>query len=175
MTNLQAKIKALATTTIFGLAGLLGWYLAPSSNLMAPLLLFYVTLLVNTYFSIELFCYIVPKENVSQQIWDALLFFIYIAAGIKIGEARLFSFLVMLLFIVATMKYTSLLGVIPYPKLLKLKILVDLAGTLMIVLTFTGITLGYTTQSIGAMSIIFLIANIFFLSIDPLYHKGHDA
>ncbi|MBC7836972.1 hypothetical protein H7X87_04350 [Acetobacteraceae bacterium] len=162
--------KALLVSAVFSIAGAAGAYGAQAYwPAILPLVVFYIVLTINSYFSIRLFSAITPPDDKVQQFIDAILFGIYIFLACAFAVLDLFFLGVLFLFIIAPLKYALLLGKIPHLKLLKKKIIIDLLGTLMAVAVVVGSLAGYSTESAWALAIIFAIANIYFLLINPMY------
>ncbi len=170
MPKLTPKIKTIGTTIIFLLAGISSLLFFTKNIYTAlPLFIFYITITINTYFSIRLFSSIVPHDNTKQNIIDALLFCLYIALAFDFNNPNIFVFLLCILFAIAIIKYTHLLGVITHIKLLKKKIIIDTLGALMALLSFFGIMYGSQTLSVWLLAIVFLLANIILLVVKPMY------
>lgn len=168
--SLTAAKKASLGTASFSLFALSSWLFVVGDKLSAlPLLLFYAALMVHTYFSVRLFSSLVPRENILQIFFDALLFLINTGMAFSFGNPLLFLFLNLLLFIVAPLKYSFLLGLVNQPKLLKRKIIVDLAGALAAALSLGGFLAGYEPQAAWGLAIVFYLASIFLFFVRPLY------
>lgn len=174
MLKINSQTKALAIDTIFILIGAFSLlYVVADWQESLPLVIFYLTLVINTYFSIKLFANIVGTKLVTQNIADILLFIIYAVMALSLDNRLRFVYLTLLLFIVAAIKYSFLLGIIDHPKLLKRKILVDLSGVLGSALVLAGLWGGYATLSIWIFSGGFVIANLLLFFVWPLYHPDH--
>jgi hypothetical protein len=133
-------------------------------------LIFYFTLIFNTYFSIKLFSGLVSFDDTLQNIVDAVLFFIYLSLAISFGNISHFILTVTLLFIVASAKYSLMLFVVEQPKLLKRKILVDISGIAMCFLSLFGIILsGNETYSAWVLAVVFVLSNVVLFTVYPLY------
>jgi hypothetical protein len=157
------------TLTLF-IFGIVGWLLTVHDWLTSlPLAIFYVTLVSNTYFSVCLFAAIIPKDHRINNEVDALLVFSFFLMAFNMHRPLYFLFFDLLLFILATIKYTLQMGVISHPRLLKKKVLIDLTGCLMCLFTLGGALLGYVTLASWAITIVFLIANFFLLFHRPMY------
>ncbi|MEO8638205.1 MAG: hypothetical protein ABI430_04890 [Candidatus Taylorbacteria bacterium] len=177
MTIFDPKPKALIASTFFFLAGLYSWiFLVSDHRAGLPLFIFYITIVVNTFFSLVLFSSIIPRENVTQKILDGLLIVCYLLLAQGMRDPASFLFFDTLLFIFATAKYAFLLGVVNHPRLLKRKILADLSGVCAGVLAFGGLVAGYSYVATWALAIVFVIANFILFFIFPLYRldsRGH--
>lgn len=157
-------------TSFFAFIGVISvmyyWPLSPDS---IPLVLFYSTLVINTYFSIRLFSSIIPEDNLLQRYWDILLVVLYINVAFSLNYIIRFEIAVLLLFIAASAKYVFLLDVIPYPKLLKRKILIDVLGTAFTAMTVAGVVFFNAYISAWIFTFLFILANILFLMVKPMY------
>lgn len=165
------RIKALGGTAIIGIAGLVGGYLAMNTagEVNAQLTIFYIVLAINTFFSIELFASIVSPRSRIQQMMDAILLVLIIGLAFTLQNPILFIFIDLVMFIMATIKYTLILNVVDHPKLLKRKIIIDLSGALLAGLALIGILYGYQVYSIWILTSVFLCANIILLFVWPMY------
>lgn len=163
--------KAAVVTALFSVAGLIGCYTANANwPYVMPMLVFYIVLTINSFFSIRLFSTITPVEDATQRILDLVLMAVYFLLAYSFDNTKMFLIITLFLFIVAPLKYSFLLlGKVPYPKLLKKKITIDLLGTLLAASVIAGFEAGYTYESAWALAIIFTAANVYLLFIDPMY------
>ncbi len=163
-------LKASLVTLFFLMVGIYGWKHAVSSaHTLLPLVLFYLSLTINTFFSIRLFSRITPPFSIIQNSLDIILVILFVVAAFTMGTPLLFVFFVDLLFVVATIKYTFLLNTVNHPKLLKRKILIDLLGILACTATLGGILAGYQTYFVWIFSVGFIIANVLLFFVWVLY------
>lgn len=139
-----------------------------SSEALAPHVLFYSVLLLNSFFSIRMFSRIQPKV-ISQVVIDVILFLTYAALAISIGYPLAFAFSALSIFVVASFKYVFMLEVVSGDVILKQKILIDLTGTALCAAALGGTLLGYSFQSAWILAATFLIANVYLLFIRPMY------
>lgn len=171
--HLDPSTKALVASTIFGVAGVIGWYFAKSqvedATLLIPLLVFYATLTINTYSSIKLFSSMIPVDDIVQECLDFVLVIIFLSLAYSLRNPTWFFLMTLFLFIVAPIKYICLLGRIPHPKLLKRKLYIELLGTLLVAGVVAGAVLGYPKESAWTLAIVFAIANVYWLLINPMY------
>ena len=163
--NKKATLASLAFFAIFVWAAK---YIVVDWELSLPLAIFYVILILNTYFSVKLFSGITPKDNILQNIIDIILGTFYVLMLLNLNSPVSFYFLTLALFIFACMKYTFLLGVIDYPALLKRKIFVDLLGVLGCVIILALAVFNYSFAG-WLFAGGFFIANIFVLWLWPIY------
>lgn len=167
---MKPSSKALFWSIVFLVIGVVSWIvLVKDAVTSLPLGIFYLILLVNTYYSIKLFSSITPKDNKLNNFFDILLGLVYVSMALHLNMPLHFVFLDLLLFIIATTKYTFLINKIDYLPLLKKKILVDLAGCMLCTLTLGGMILGYISYSSWFMAIVFGIANVILFLVWPLY------
>src|SRR3989344_154879 len=166
------NVKALLACIVFALAGVVSaLFFAPLSSLTVPHIIFYAVLTLNSYFSVRLFAAIQPQDT-WQFIADAILVAVYLALALSIGNPVWFAFFALSVFIAAPPKYALMLGKIPYTRLLKKKIRIDLTGTAFCALILGATILGYQFQSAWALALIFLVANVYLLMIKPMYRLG---
>lgn len=100
---------------------------------------------------------------------DSIIFIFYIILAFTITDALLFTGAVILLFSLATLKYPPLLSLLPYPQLLKRKIIIDISGIALGLVTLGGILMGYSYYASWSLAIVFSIASICLLFIWPMY------
>ncbi|MDZ4227337.1 MAG: hypothetical protein U1D26_02550 [Patescibacteria group bacterium] len=163
------SVRAFSATGVFAIAGILGFLYAPSTHFVWPDALFYAIILINTFFSIRFFTRITPPSR-AQNLIDAALVVSYLALAFSLGHEWAFIFFALVVFIMAPIKYVLMLGVVPMESLLKKKLLIDLAGTVMCAAALIGaVLLDYPLTSAWAMAIIFTLANIYLLAIRPMY------
>ncbi len=167
---MTSSSKALFWSIIFFLVGAVSWIFSVKDFYASlPLGIFYAVLVINTYYSIRLFSSLAPKNNVLNNVLDILLGGVYLAMALHLNNPLYFVYLDLLLFIVASAKYSFLLKTIDHISLLKKKILVDLSGVMLCALTLGGMILGYTSVSAWFLATLFVIANILLFFVWPLY------
>lgn len=167
----NAKILTILSVILFSAVALVSFFLQTTyMNVVLPLFIFYIILIINSYFSILLFLQIIPRHMVSQKIIDTLIIILYLTLGLTFALPLFFAFLLTLIFILCVVKYTLLLNVVTnQPHLLKRKIVIDALGGIMGLLMLGGVILGYPIESSWALVVIFVIANIHLFFISPLY------
>ncbi len=170
MNRVDPKTKTLVTTTFFILAGILG-SLFRINNIhdSLPLLIFYIVLTLNTYYSLKLFTEIVGKHTLLQDIVDGLLVIAYVSLAYTFNSPKLFIYIVIILFYIACLKYVLLIGRLNEPRLIRKKIIIDCSGLLMGVV---ALILLYSNSYFIAswfLATIFTLANIFLLFVWPMY------
>lgn len=173
MTNKQnAARKALIVTTVMTLVGativvfaLRDWTFA------LPSFLFYLLLLVNTFFSIRCFSTITPP-SIEQSTVDLTLLLLYFVMASTFGNPFFFLLSNVAMFAVATLKYSLLLGKTSHDTQLRYKIIMDGIGTISatfcllitILLEHTHPQLGLWIWTIG-----FIFGNAYVFFVRPLY------
>jgi hypothetical protein len=168
--NMSPKALAILVTAFFSLIGFISAvFFIPADFHSLPLIIFYIVLVINTYFSVKLFMGIIPKDDTLQKIFDAVLVLLYILVAFNLGDIKSFEFFILLLFVVATAKYAFLLNILPHPQLLKRKVLIDLLGTFFAVLTVGGILFWHPFLSAWIFTLLFTATNIVLLIIKPMY------
>ena len=164
---MSEKLKTYIFTIAFSIIG--GTMIWKNNNYETlPLTLFYIILLINTFFSIEFFARITPKRRSDQYIIDFLMGIIYLILILNLGNEGMYLLLATILFIVATLKYALLLEVVAL-KTLKKKIIIDLLGGIACALALAGFLLGYGEVTNWLWVLVFLFANIYLLAIKPMY------
>ncbi len=138
---------------------------------MTAPLLFYILLLINSFFSIKFFLKIIPR-NTFQNIIDVILIIFYILIALNLGNGIFFTLYLAMFFALAVLKYTRLLNLVNQPKLLRRKITANTLGILLALAAYFGILNGYETVSLWAMTIVFAVANVYYLFVKPLYRRG---
>jgi len=164
---MNGKLKTYIFTIFFGIiGGIMIWKNFNYPTL--PLTIFYLILLVNTFFSIEFFARIIPKKRIDQDIIDLSMVAIYLILILNLGNEVLYILSATILFIIATLKYAFLLDVVAL-KVLKKKIIIDISGAIACSLALAGSLLGYGEITNWIWTSLFLIANIYFLGFKPMY------
>ncbi|MBI5221869.1 MAG: hypothetical protein HY979_03630 [Candidatus Magasanikbacteria bacterium] len=162
--------KSLLACVIFVFSGFFScFYLVQDWKLAMPNLIFYIILVINTYFSINTFSAIIPKDNWSQKVIDILLMLVYIYFSLNIGKPFWFGLGGIILFFMAVLKYLNLGTMVGFSKLLKRKIFVDTLGFFAFLLTFSGVLMGYGLVSMWVLTIVFAVVNFYLFFINPLY------
>lgn len=164
-------IKATAVVAIFALVALYALPNAPRTPELLPHILFFVTLLLNTFYSIRFYAAIQPND-IGQAVIDILLVAAYVALAVSLGEPLAFVVNAFLIFILAPIKYILMLGKIPHMALLLRKIKIDATGTALCALWLAAASAGFTLASAWMAAVLFIGANIYFLWIKPMYTMG---
>jgi hypothetical protein len=166
---MNPNVRAHAATICFALIGLGVIFFRPLDWTFAlPQIIFYAVLTINTYFSIQFFTPLTPK-SFYQLLVDAALVVAYISLGLSIGFPYAFAFCALLIFVVAPMKYTHKLDLIPHTTLLRKKILIDLCGALMCTVVLGLTIFGYPLFAAWLLAILFSAANVYLLLMNPMY------
>ena len=179
LNHLNHNVKAGIVSAFFLIAGCAAWrFFVPEAAAHGtsiipatafPLFIFYITIVINTFFSVRLFTQIIPKEDLTQKCFDVALVLIYLWMAYAMKSVLLFAFVDTLLFIVAAGKYAGLLRIVNHPILLKRKIIIDLIGALAGLLAIGGIILGYPLETAWALATAKVVANIALLYFWPMY------
>lgn len=170
-----AQRRAWFGTVLFSAVGVAAWLLRVNDPLSSlPLAVFYIVLVINTYFSIRLFSRITPPHNFTQKAFDIILGLLYILLACAIGSASWFVLSASILFGLATVKYTLLQRIVHQPILFRRKIRVNWLGCLVGFLAWVGIWLGHPLIATWAWALLFVLANIFFFFISPLYRLDEE-
>lgn len=161
--------KASLTTVGFAIVGLIGLgFVSPVTPEVLPDGIFYIVLVVNTFFSVRLFSKIIPW-SMTQFLVDTVLILLYVGAAFAMGRPLLFPFLTLYMFMAAVFKYTVVLHGIPHNGLLKRKILIDLTGVVLCGVCAGLAVAGYPVESAWFAAIAFSLANLYLLLIRPMY------
>ncbi len=132
-------------------------------------LVFMFLLLLNTFFSIKCFSIVHPAITIQQKIIDVMLMILYGGLILVESNTLLFLFTVVLLFIVATMKYALGMSTSTYRPLLERKIIINLLGSVAVVITILASMRVGADVSMNAWTIVYTIVNIDLLWYRPLY------
>ena len=172
---LSPQFKTFGTILFFTIVGVYGaiFYGGFGSNgsivISLPLMIFYATITVNTYYSMKLFTRIVEKHTIVQDSVDVVLVILYGFLAFNFDKPLMFVYIVTGLFIVATLKYILLVGKLPHQKLLKNKIRIDSMGIVMGLITLIITANGNLYVGTWFLAITFGIANILLLFVWPMY------
>lgn len=165
--SISPTLKALSVTAFFSAVGIWGASHA-DPGFLVPHAIFYVVITINTFYSVRFFSSFTPPHLI-QTLVDCALLAAYVALALSIGNAPLFSFFALAIFVVAPMKYAHLLGKTPYDATLRKKILIDLWGNALTAVVFAATAFGYPIEAAWFLATIFFIANIYWLIISPMY------
>jgi hypothetical protein len=173
MTALPPPLKATVAVGIFALASIEGFIFSISRGaILIPLLVFQVLLLINTFLSIRCFATVIPKDDRAQQVIDVILVCIYLVTPFALHDPFLFVSGITALFTIATLKYALLRKQEHERRLIRRKLSVDIAGTLLSLAALVGIWAGYPGITTALWAGIFFCANIYLIYISPLYRLG---
>ena len=161
--------KADSATLAFACAGLAGWLTAGPWVSDLPLAVFYSVLLVNTRCSIAFFSGIIPRRARGQGSIDFVLMLLYFALAFSLHRPVAFATITCLLFVLATLKYIALLGVVPYRVTLVRKIRIDLCGAALGGAATAGMMLHRIGDSAWGLAFAFALANVYLLAVEPMY------
>lgn len=164
---MSPQIKASIFTIFFSIFGI-GMIWKNANYATLPLFVFYVVLLVNTFFSIRFFSRIIPAGRHEQKAVDCLLVILYAVLTLNLGYDGNFWWVATLLFTVAVVKYVLLYGKLDARILLK-KIVIDSTGVAVCFLAVVGVLSGRGAVTNWVWAIVFLVANVYLLAIKPMY------
>lgn len=162
-----ATLKAGIATSIFVLEGII-FYLYNNSAYPA-LVIFYIVLCFNTFFSIRLFDSLLSSRHINQKIIDAVLFVLYTSLAWNLSNPVNAMIITVVLFLTATYKYTHMITYVPHTELLRRKISIDNTGSALTFLVCIGIIMSGNTSLLWYWTVIFILANIYLFTIMPLY------
>lgn len=166
---IYARRRAATVTVVFGIIALISLNSIIDWAESWTLVVFYATLLTNTYFSVRSFASITPKKHLGQQLIDAALAACMFFMVLSFNSILNFTILATLLFIIATLKYVLLTNLAGYSKLLYMKIRIDTLGALFCFIAVLGTLFGYGSQVSIIWAIVFVLANFYVLWLEPHY------
>jgi hypothetical protein len=167
MSSKKRAIISVGIFAAFGLLGMLIWFNDFSNTW--PLILFYALLLWNDYFSIRHFSKIISPRRASQIIIDTILVILHFAAALFFGIPWNFVLIMIILFIMAILKYSWELSAVTNSQALYRKIKIDTLGAFITAGALVGISLGFPWRSILVWTAIFACASVYVILINPLY------
>lgn len=162
-------LKAWSVTIAFlALALYTVMFRAPLSSVLVPELIFFLVLVLNTFYSVRLYAAIQPDDLV-QAFVDVVLVVIYAWLALSLSTHVEFFLAATILFIAATPKYMLMRGKIPYDALLRRKVKIDTTGIALCALCFALAYFGHSFAAAWTLAIAFTAANIYLLWIRPMY------
>lgn len=162
-----ATTKAFLATSVFILAGIISYIY--KGKFFTALVIFYIVLCFNTFFSIQLFDALVQNKDMNQKIIDVILFFEYIYLAWNLNNSVVAMILIVALFLTATYKYTHMITSVPHLQLLRRKISIDNAGSFIAFIVCIGIILTGNNLLLWYWTFIFTFANVYLFTIMPMY------
>ena len=170
MKMLSPKDRAAGATMLFTAFGLIGVIIARNNLVIAwPPILFYAMLVWNDYYSIQHFSKIIPPSKASQIFIDTALLFLHFVSIFFFGNPFLFATAMVVLFILAVLKYAGDLPSVKNSRALFRKVKIDALGALISALALAGMLMGYPWQSTIILTGIFVCASVYVIIINPLY------
>lgn len=161
--------KAVLACSVFACAAIFGCANSINGGIeWLPLFLYYVILIINTFFSIRTFSDITPSSTI-QTIFDAALALSYCMLAFSFNSVSLFSGITVTLYFIALGKYAHLNRLINSPGLLRRKIRVNALGASLSICALGIAALGLNQIAAWVLCIVFLFANIYLLAINPMY------
>jgi hypothetical protein len=136
---------------------------------------FYGILLLNTYYSVRCFAALAPPDNRLQRLIDLTLIGIYASLAASLGEPLRFVGTATVLFAVATLKYTVLIGRVSADALLARKLRVDALGTIACAWALGGMLGGHPSEAAWLLTGACAVANVYLLWVRPLYRSASAA
>ncbi len=165
-----ARKKAAFVSLLFVVVGVLVVFFRVKDLYGAlPLILFYLTLVVNTYFSVRLFSSVIAQDDLAQNCVDAVLFLLYLFLAWSLALSGFFVYVATVLFLVSCFKYALLLGSFSHSVLLKRKLVVNVLASIACVLALGGILFGYGYVAVWTWTTLFIIGNVVLFFVWPLY------
>ncbi len=165
----DSAYRAWAVVAIVSVVGFVSWmFFAPDTEFLLPDTIFFVVIVINTFFSVRFFARIAPTNRMQLAV-DVFLIVSYVALALAMGRPIAFAFAALCLFILATSKYALMVGIIPHHHVLHRKILIDLSGAAICAAVLGGVLADWPLTSAWALAIIFLLANIYFLLVQTMY------
>ncbi|QQG37975.1 MAG: hypothetical protein HYS26_00225 [Candidatus Kaiserbacteria bacterium] len=161
-------MKAIAAVSFFSLAGIVGFLLSDEPS--TPLLLYYVALVINSYFSVATFAPMTPT-SIPQALIDTALTVLYGALALSFESVGNFTLISAALFLLATLKYVHLRTVVSSPYLIPRKIRIDLLGAGLSLATFVLVRAGYPDLAAWTLAALFIGANVYLLFVSPMYRS----
>lgn len=170
MASPTPKDRAVIATLGFALFGVIGAIIAWNNLAIAwPTILFYAMLVWNDYYSIEHFSKIIPPGKTSQVVIDIVLVILHFLSVLFFSNPFLFTITMIVLFILAILKYAGDLPSVKNSRALFRKVKIDTLGALISALALAGMFMGYPWQSTIIWTAIFVGASVYVILINPLY------
>jgi hypothetical protein len=170
MASPTPKDRAIIATSIFVVFGIIGAIIARNNIAIAwPTILFYAMLVWNDYYSIEHFSKIIPPGKTSQVVADIALVALHFVSVLFFSNPFLFTITMIVLFILAILKYAGDLPSVKNSRALFRKVKIDTLGALISALALAGMFLGYPWQSTIIWTAIFVCASVYVILVNPLY------
>lgn len=117
--------KAVAVTVVFALFALVGFLVNGAP--IASFAILYALMLVHTYYSVRCFAALTEHHDRQQNMIDTALVFSYLGLALSMKDASFWIWWIVL-FLLAAVKYATMIGRVAHPRLLRRKLLADLGG-----------------------------------------------
>jgi hypothetical protein len=158
----KRAISVTGLLTIFLILGVI-----VNGSLIPPLLGLYVLVLVHTYFSVKIFSRLISPYTWRQHSVDFVLVLAYLGLALSLKQVQGFFIFWVALFLLASLKYSLEINHFIYPKLLKRKIIADLSGVGlgMVSLVMTP----WWSEAAWFAFVLMLLASVYTLILKPLY------
>lgn len=165
----RPTLKAALACLFFTGAGAAGWLMTGAgSNEAFALLVYYIVLVINTFFSIRTFSDITPRNTV-QTLFDGVLLVLYCALALSFGSVAVFAGVSAVLFAIAIAKYAHAGNAVAHRALLYRKMTLNALAGLLSLLTLSIALFGYPRIGAWVLGVVFALANIYVLAIKPMY------
>jgi hypothetical protein len=165
---MRSDKKATLFVLACSAASIVSWScVTPRSEAAVPHAVFYVTLLINTYFSIVTLTPLCASA-LHQDPIDVALGANYFLLATTIGISRLFETLSAILFALATLKYFIVAKMTRLP-VIKRKLFIDALGFALCTAAVAGSCSGYPRETAWVMMTVFSAANFYLLALRPMY------
>ena len=158
---------AVIACIFFTGVGVAAWWTLGWTVVLPPLLAYYATLVVSTFFSIRIFAPLTPASAI-QRAFDVVLVLVYAMLAFSMQSSVSFSGVSAALFLVSIVKYLHLQQLIGRTPTLSRKIRLNVLAALLSCASF-GISLaGFPILAAWLLGMIFVAANVYLLTINPM-------
>jgi hypothetical protein len=140
-------------------------------SIATPLLLFYVLLLIHTFFSIRCFSAVIPASPTSQRVIDTILLILYLALTFLFEYAFAFTATLIIFFALSTLKY-HLAPPSPHHAHILRKARINALALMPIAAVALGAYAGYSPAALWGGLAIYLAVSVYLFWIRPLYHAS---
>ena len=146
------------------------------NSILAPLV-YYVVLLISTYFSVRCFDALTPPQSPVQDVLDVVLVLFYFVLATLFTAPAILLFVTAAFFSVTTLKYILLMSekTLPHFKQIDYKAAINGCGTISALLCYWIALQGNVVLGMWLWVAIFCSANFFIFFIKPLYRIPQDV
>lgn len=165
-----AQKRAVMAVVGFSLVGIVGAWMTAADwpSALGPAL-FFVMIIVNTYYSIRCFSDVPGSQTAMQFFVDTLLVLTYIWLALCFGDPEQYLLVTIILFLIAAIKYALLLADNHFTARLRRKIILDCLCGVACTLALAGVMTGNAAVSLAVWLFAFLCGNIYVLMFSDLY------